>query len=178
MPVKMRQEIWESAELLRESGGAIRWVAPEAIHLTLKFLGEISANQEDSIVNALKAATERIPPFVLPVGGFGAFPNTRRATVIWVGCGHSSSLELLQRNIEEKMSEIGFPKEKRAYHPHVTLGRLRRGGASSGMSGLAGLLDRLEYAGEISVSSIELMRSKLTPSGAIYSVHTSVELRT
>lgn len=176
MPGEMRKEIWESAAPLRECEKTIRWVAPEAIHLTLKFLGEISANQEDAVWKALNASANGVPPFVLPLARFGAFPNTRRPTVIWLGCESPSPLQLLQRQIEECMSEIGFPRETRAFSPHVTLGRLRRGAKSSQVGGLAHLLDRLDYSGAVSVSSVELMKSELCPAGANYTVRQSVEL--
>ena len=176
IPDEMRKEIWDTAAPLRELGHAIRWVAPEALHLTLKFLGEVSANQEDSVRKALETAAAGAHPFALPLGGFGAFPNTRRATVIWVGCKSASTLQILQRQIEEQTSEIGFPSETRAFHPHLTLGRLRRGAQSSQMSGLTGVLDRLDYTGEVVLRSVELMQSELTHAGANYTVRESVEL--
>jgi len=82
----------------------------------------------------------------------------------------------LHEQIEENANEIGFAMEKRAYHPHLTLGRLRRGATSSGLSGFVGVLDRLEYSGEVQVRSVELMQSELSPAGAKYAVLESIEL--
>jgi 2'-5' RNA ligase len=172
----MRKKIWDSAAPLREQGDAIRWVAPEGMHLTLKFLGEVSREQEEPVGRALKAAAAGVVPFALPLGGFGVFPNTRRAKVIWVGCGSPSALQLLQRQVEEKMEEIDFPKETRAFFPHITLGRIRRYAEPSQVRGTVGLLDQLDFADEVFVSSVELMQSELTPAGANYTINKSVEL--
>jgi 2'-5' RNA ligase len=72
---------------------------------------------------------------------------------------------------------VGFPTETRAFHPHLTLGRLRRGAESTRLGGLAGVLDRLQYTGDVEVRSVELMQSELSPAGARYTVVESVELQ-
>lgn len=176
LPDEMRKEIWDSAAPLRERRHSIRWVAPEALHITLKFLGEVSGHREESVRKALQAATTGVHPFALPLGRFGAFPDPRRAKVIWVGCEPPSTLQLLQRQIEDNVSEIGFQRETRVFHPHLTLGRLRRGAESSRLKGLTGVLDRLSYAGEVVVHSVELMQSELSPAGAKHTVRQSIEL--
>ncbi len=161
LPDEVREEIWITAAPLRERPYAIKWVDPDAIHITLKFLGEVSAHREKSLSDALDAAVSGVSPFTLPLGGFGAFPDTRRANVIWVGCTPPSSLLELQRQVEEQVADAGFPRETRLFHPHLTLGRLRRGAESSKLSGLGGMLDRLSYSEKIAVQSIELMQSEL-----------------
>ncbi len=176
LPGEMRNKIWDTTASLREHGNAIRWVAPEAMHLTLKFLGEVSADREEAVGRALERSVSGVVPFALPLGGFGAFPNARRAKVIWVGCEAVSPLRLLHRNVEEEMGEIGFPHETRAFHPHLTLGRVRRHAEPSQSRGVGGLFERLNFAGELPVSSVELMQSELTRSGATYTVLKSVEL--
>lgn len=176
LPDEMRNEIWDTAASLRENGNAIRWAASEAIHVTLKFLGEVPADREDAVGRALEMSVSGVGPFALPLAGFGAFPNARRANVIWVGCEAVSPLRLLHRNVEEKMGEIGFPHETRTFHPHLTLGRVRRHAEPSQVKRVTDLFERLDFAGEVPVSSVELMQSELTPSGANYTVLKSVEL--
>ena len=175
IPGEIRRDIWDSTQPLREVGDAIRWVAPEGIHLTFKFLGEVPADREDVVGFALDAAAQGVTPFVLPLGGFGAFPSVRRAKVIWAGCESTSGLRLLQRQVEEKMAEIGFAKEARAFHPHLTLGRIRRNADVSKLKELVGLFDQLNFSGDVFVRSVELMQSELSPTGASYTVRRSVE---
>ena len=176
LPGEMRKKIWDSAAPLREQGDAIRWVAPEGMHLTLKFLGEIPVDRAESVGLSLEAAVIGVHQFCLPLGGFGAFPNSRRPKVIWVGCESPSNLQLLYRQVEDQMGADGFPNETRAFHPHLTLGRLRRNADSSQLRRLAGLLEQLDVADEVSVRSVELMQSELTRAGANYTVRKSVEL--
>jgi 2'-5' RNA ligase len=85
-------------------------------------------------------------------------------------------LQNLQRQVEENASEIGFARETRAFHPHVTLGRLRRDATSSRLAGLPGVLDGLDFDAEFPVRSIELMQSELSPAGAKYTVRSSIGL--
>lgn len=176
IPGEMRDEIWKSAAPLRARGSAVRWVAPEAMHLTLKFLGEVPADRERTVGDALASAAAGVTPFDLQLRGFGAFPNTRVAKVIWLGCEVPATLRLLQRQVEEELGEVGFPRDTRRFHPHLTLGRLGRNAGSSQLKETAGLLGRLEFVGDVFVRSVELMRSELKPSGANYTIRKSVEL--
>ena len=176
IPDEIREEIWEKAALLRERRYAIRWVSPEAMHITLKFLGEVSAHREEEIKRALEASVLGVSPFILRLGGFGAFPDTRRAKVIWVGCKPPPALKKLQQQIETNASDIGFDRDKRSFHPHVTLGRLRRGALSERLAGLSVVLDRLDFESEYPVKSVELMQSELSPAGARYTVLASIGL--
>ncbi len=170
LPVETRKEIWEKAEPLRGRGYAVRWVGADAIHLTIKFLGEVSSHREQEVVTALDEAVGGFPPFVLPIGGFGAFPDPRRAKVIWVGCSAIKVLNELHHKVEERFADAGFPIEGRPFHPHLTLGRLKRGVETSRLRGLEGLMDRLRYDTEIGVNTVDLMQSTLTRAGAEYSV--------
>ena len=176
LPDWIRDEIWDSAESMRERRYAIRWVALEAMHITLKFLGEVSVHREDAVKEALEAATDGVTPFVLHLEGFGAFPDARRAKVLWVGCKPPVQLRRLYEKVEESMGGLGFTAETRAFHPHVTLGRLRRSAVSTKLTGLPGMLDRLDFEAEFPVQSIELMQSKLSPAGATYTVRETIGL--
>jgi 2'-5' RNA ligase len=176
LPDEMRNKIWEATVPLREDGDSIRWVASEGMHLTLKFLGDVTADREDAVGRALERSASGVTPFVLRLGGFGAFPNVRRAKVIWVGCEAPSPLQLLHRQVEGEMGEIGFEQEARSFHPHLTLGRVRRQADSKHVRGVVSIFERLNFTGEVPVCSVELMQSELTPAGANYTKRKSVEL--
>ncbi len=176
VPNGIREKIWESAEQMRERDYAIRWVSREAMHVTLKFLGEVSPHREDAVKETLEAAVDGVSPFVLRLTGYGAFPDARRAKVIWVGCNAPAELQRLYEQVEENACNIGFARESRSFHPHVTLGRLRRGALSTKLKGLPGILDQLDFNAEFPVRSVELMQSELSPAGAKYTVRASIGL--
>jgi 2'-5' RNA ligase len=168
LPEAVRIAAWNSAAPLRDAGFPVKWVGPDALHLTLKFLGEVGSERQAEIQDAVSAATSGARRFVLPLSGFGVFPNPRRAHVIWLGCESVGELELLQHRVEQQMAEIGFPLEGRPFHPHLTLGRVRRDARPASLSGLDDLLQRLQFHSQSVVESVELMLSELSRAGARY----------
>ena len=103
-----------------------KWVDPQSIHLTLKFLGNVDADKIDSITQAIQDAASTVTSFDLKINGLGCFPNPRRVQTIWIGLtGDIDKLQALQRNIESYVSPLGFPTEKRPFTPHLTLARVR-----------------------------------------------------
>nr|MQY55587.1 RNA 2',3'-cyclic phosphodiesterase [Dehalococcoidia bacterium] len=104
----------------------VKWVDPQGIHLTLKFLGNIAADQVPRIIEAITLASQGTSPLKLQIGGLGAFPNLQRPRVIWVAVtGEVDPLIALQRGIDQALVPLGFAIEKRPFSPHLTLGRLR-----------------------------------------------------
>ncbi len=176
LPEGIRQALWETAEPLRAARYPIRWVAAASLHLTLKFLGEVDPAREEVIARGMAAAVEGAKPFTLPVSGFGAFPSVQRPRVVWVGLEPVPPLELLQHRLEQEMERVGFPTEGRPFHPHLTLGRVKRDARQSALSGLATDLDSLVYEAETLVESVDLMQSTLTPQGARYTLREAVTL--
>jgi 2'-5' RNA ligase len=146
-------------------------VRPEGIHLTLKFLGDIEISQIEPVIVAMKKAAQEVQPFKLHLGETGAFPNFQRPRVLWAGVdGEMESLRTLQQSIEKAVEGLGVEAERREYNPHLTLGRIR-GAASEeeGQKVAQTLLDtNLDESLNIPVDSISLMRSTLTPTGAVY----------
>ncbi len=167
-PPDLRQRLWEAAEPLRSAGYPVRWVAPDGLHLTLKFLGEVKPAREPEIVAGIAAAVRGAKPFTLPVGGFGAFPSLSRPRVIWAGCEPVPSLELLQHRVEQEMEQLGFSLEGRAFHPHLTLGRAQRDARAGAFQDLEDRMGALGFAGETTVESTDLMESQLARDGARY----------
>ena len=146
------------------------------MHLTLKFLGEVEAEREREISNAVESTVAGAPRFVIPINGFGAFPSSVRPRVFWVGCEPVPALELLQDRLERQMASIGFPIDGRPFRPHLTLGRVRRDAKPAAVRSLSPKVEELSYRTEINVESVELMESTLSSRGACYVVRHSVEL--
>ena len=157
----------------------VKWVDPYSIHLTLKFLGNISANRTGEVTRAIEAAAQGISPFYLEVKELGAFPNLRRVQVVWVGVsGEVDKLSQLQRQIESNLARLGFAPERRPFTPHLTLARLRDRASLDERQRLGQLIasTKFEATYTFEVNAINLMRSQLTREGAIYSQISSVGL--
>src|SRR3972149_8617791 len=116
-PADLRQRLWEAAGPLRTAGYPVRWVAPDGVHLTLKFLGEVQPDREPQVVAAIGVAVQGAKRFTLPVGGFGAFPSVSRPRVVWAGCEPVPALELLQDRVEREMERLGVPLGGRPVPP-------------------------------------------------------------
>ena len=132
---------------LREAGvRGLRPVNPEGVHLTLKFLGDVSMSQVDAIAAAVEGAAADAQPFDLELRGVGGFPDLRRPRVLWVGVG--GDLEALQRlysAVEAALAPLGFPPEGRAFTPHLTLARLRDGTPAEERARAAAVLTSLAW---------------------------------
>lgn len=155
----------------------VRWVRPEGMHLTLKFLGEINEEKATRIKSVLERISEKYKPFPLRVEGTGSFPPKSQAPrVLWVAIEEVEDLMSLQSNTEEEMERLGFPKERRTFHPHLTLGRVKS------FSDIKETLDFFEKHrdksfGEMEAKKITFFRSVLKPTGAEYSVLSEFALK-
>jgi 2'-5' RNA ligase len=159
--------------------GVVRWVDPRGIHLTLKFLGNIAEARVPAVVEAVRGAAAGVGHFRLGVGGLAAFPNLRAPRVVWVGLGGDlEGLSALQRATDRALAALGFPPEGRPFTPHLTLGRVRETASRAERQALGEAVGRLkaEASAPIEVGSVSLMRSQLTPAGAIYTRLASVAL--
>jgi 2'-5' RNA ligase len=160
-----------SQKLKQDLGGIpIRWVPVGNIHLTLKFLGDVSESNIDMLTDILQSIVSSVNQFELSVGGLGAYPNSHRPRVIWVGIEAPPELVAAQRSIESEMSRLGYTREKRAFKPHLTLGRVSRHATKKDVSQIAEVLktQTIGYLGSARVTALHLYRSDLKPSGAVY----------
>ena len=176
LPERVKSAISELQQEFKKCKADIRWVKPENIHLTLKFLGDTDEKSLDSIVEELKAACSGYGRFDLETRSVGVFPDIRAPRVLWVGISDNDSLTGLQKSIEDGLAKLGFSPEKRRFRPHLTLGRFRS------FSGKEGLYDKVEEhkdisLGSIDVKSIFLIKSELTPSGAEYTKIAGIDLK-
>ena len=181
LPEEVRSGLRRLQAELRSGGHAfIKWVAPESIHLTLKFLGNISVEKVAAITAVMEEAGQGASSFQLKIGGLGAFPNLRRPRVLWLGiAGETDRLLVLQRRIDDGLAALGFARETRPFTPHLTLARLRQGISPRDQQDFGELVMKtpLEASYEVSVNSLSLMRSQLLPGGAVYSRLAEVKLK-
>ncbi len=166
---------------LREDPAArsVRWVAPENIHVTLKFLGGVDAGEIPAVERAVAAACAGIPPFTLTMGGVGAFPNVKRPRVVWIGIGGAvETVEQLADKIEAACNALGFAREERPFSPHLTLGRVKRDARPGDFQAIGVMIQNAAVGnvGEIHVSSVSVMKSDLRPSGSVYTRLASIPL--
>src|SRR5438132_530655 len=151
--------------------GKVGWTQPEGIHLTLKFLGDIQETQVEALREILHRAAASARPFTLEARGLGAFPNPRAPRVIWLGLHGSNDdmaeLQRLQGAVEDGVAGLGFPKEARAFTPHLTLARIRDRVQAGALEPVL-TAQQNRVVGEFAASSVELIKSELRPSGAVY----------
>lgn len=175
LPEEVRQKLDEVEKMLQARAGeaarkAVRWVPAGNMHLTLKFLGEVSSGNLESLAGMLRGEAGRHTHFELSVGGLGAFPNLHRPRVIWVGVKAPPELFTLQKAIEAETRQLGYPTEDRAFSPHLTLGRVAQNARPEEVTPLARVMEEVQVGelGRVRVERMHLFRSDLRPSGSIY----------
>jgi len=176
LPEDLKKGLQNLQDKARKHTDCVRWVRPDNIHMTLKFLGAIEESQVEPIAQILENMTSGITPFKLQVKGFGAFPNARNPKVIWVGMeDNQQRLVLFQEKLEGTLAAIGFAPEKRAYSPHLTLGRVKE---SRGKRDIEQLIEKYknEDLGYFTADTIVFYRSDLHPSGPVYSFLKTIQL--
>jgi 2'-5' RNA ligase len=152
---------------------AVRWTKPEAIHLTLKFLGEVDDEHVTEIETALARASDGLEAFTLDAEGLGCFPNVKKPRVLWVGVGgNSNSLNAAWEAVEQEVAPLGFPTDDRGFHPHLTLGRVGRHTSKRDASAVGKVIGRanLKNIGSWHADAICLVKSDLQPTGAVYTI--------
>lgn len=151
----------------------VRWTAPESIHLTLHFLGDVAPETIPKITSLMEQAAAACPPFTLTLGGVGCFPNTRRPRIVWAGVsGQTEILIRLQGELGEKLKTLGITLDARPYSPHLTLGRVKDKIPQRQLAQLGQALEQVQPSvGQLAplpVFEINLMKSELKPAGAVY----------
>jgi len=165
----LRERLADAQRRLKQSGADVRWTGRQGLHITLKFLGDVAEDCIPAISGAIRGALDGCEPFRLRLQGAGSFPPRGAPRVIWVASGEGEGrLAEMAERLEDALEPLGFAREQRAFAAHVTLGRVKspreRERLMEGVAALAG-----EEFGEMTVERAALMRSRLTPQGAIYS---------
>ena len=149
----------------------IRWVAPQAIHATLKFLGDMNADQLAPLQRAIADVTSSVQSFTLSLEGIGAFPNMRRPNIVWVGIGGDvEAVVRLAEQIDSTCARLGFARETRPFSPHLTLGRVKRDARPADQQFVGEMIANAQ-AGEMGVFRVDhvsVMKSDLRPTGSVY----------
>jgi 2'-5' RNA ligase len=181
LPPELKKELTKvETQLKINSPPVIKWIEPGSIHITLKFLGETSDAILDDLILAMEESVVGVSPFKLDVRQLGAFPGVDRPQVIWVGVsGEMEKLKQLQKNLEKNTEQLGFKRESRTFSPHLTLGRVRDGARPDDIQRISKLLNETVFTAlhNINVNQINLMKSVLTPNGAIHTFIGSTKLK-
>ena len=157
---------------------SLKWVEPENLHLTLKFLGEIAADQLDEVKAALISSLKDQPSFEIEIKGMGMYPNPRHPRVIWLGISGENGIKKVHAIIDRELAPLGFEPERRGFSPHLTLARVRPQTDRDTVEKIGTTLSQfnVDSLGKVSVENIHLFQSKLTPQGPIYTRLLSVPL--
>jgi 2'-5' RNA ligase len=171
-PVRRRLAAMQ-AGMRRAAGaaaGEVRWVAPDAIHLTLQFLGAVPEERVAALEAAVAEAAAESTALRLEVRGAGGFPSARRPRVLWAGLvGDLEPLAALAAGVGRRLAPLGYPPEERAFSPHLTLGRAREARGAPGLG--AAIASAAEQEGPPwRATDVCLVESHLSPSGARYEV--------
>jgi len=179
LPASVRQRLADLAAEVRGMGlERLRWVRPENIHITLKFLGETPADRQPEIEDALRAAAEGVAPHELTLGELGKFGGRQSPRVLLVDVrGDVDALKALQKRVDGKIAPLGFPAEKRPFAAHLTLARVPQDLARKVARPLTEAIDAVKVPDPpIPVREIVLMRSELSREGPVYTRLFGVEL--
>ena len=172
IPHEIQQAIYDKAisVLNKMTNSLIRWVPPENMHLTLKFLGDVSPSNVDMLTQILRTEADSSHCFDIRVGGIGSFPSLRRPRVIYIGIQAPAVLETLQHGVESASRRLGYESDERAFSPHLTIGRVKQDASASDQQKIRLALENIhiDSLGTARVDSVHLFKSDLKPSGSVY----------
>ena len=164
LPDDIRKALGDVQRQLQPLTDTARWVSPDSIHITLKFIGEVPDKRIEDIDAALTGLTWK--PFTVTVHGVGFFPGTRSPRVFWAGM-EAPTMQGLAEQLDTRMERLGFEKEKRAFRSHITLARARDTRIESALVTGAAEYEEHDF-GSFTVDRMFLFKSTLKPSGAVY----------
>jgi 2'-5' RNA ligase len=180
IPAGIQQKIQqETAHLRKGIHSLVRWVPAQNMHLTLKFLGDVSPNSVEFIKQMLRTEAENISCFDLHLAGIGAFPNLKRPRVLYVGIHAPAALDMLARGIESASRKLGYEPEERPFSAHLTLGRVRQNVNAAEQQQIRRAIEatQVDLLGTARVDSVHLYKSDLNPGGSVYTRLYSAPLR-
>jgi len=172
IPSSLQHAIQESTAGLRHALGEdlVRWVPPQNVHLTLKFLGDVSSSNLDLIKQMLTAEAAQHQCFEMQAKGIGSFPNSRRPRVIWIGLQAPAALESLQRGIESASARLGYAADEKSFSPHLTIGRVKQNLSAPEIQRIRSAFEQTNIGllGIVHIDAAHLFKSDLQPSGSVY----------
>jgi len=148
----------------------VRWVNFEKMHLTLKFMGDISKENIGMLEKILQSEASKRQVMEIGIGGIGAFPKERHPRVIWIGVEAPPELFDLRRGIEDGLARLGYNYDKYEFSPHLTLGRISRKASAKDVRTVGNVLSDFQvgFIGVARIDAVHLYRSDLLPEGAKY----------
>ncbi len=161
---------------LEAIGADLKLVAPENIHITLKFLGNTSEALVEDITETIKDCSKEIKPFKLEFKGAGVFPNLNYIKVLWVGINDQGILGPLADDLDSKLTKLGFKSEKRGFSPHVTMGRVKSPKNKKALKELI-MQNKDKFFCELNIDNIRLKKSILASKGPTYYTLAEINLR-
>lgn len=173
--IKATQQITMFEKEISITGADIKLVAPENIHITIKFLGDTDENYINSIEQSIKESVFEIKPFPITLKGTGVFPNQNYIKVIWIGIIDDGRIEAIGRAINKKLEPLGFKKDNRGFSPHLTVGRVKTARNKDKLLSVIKNYQTVEFTVQ-NAQSISLKKSQLTPEGPIYTTLRDVPL--
>ena len=177
LPPEVRAEITAATAALRAEAPELTWVDDTRLHLTLKFLGDVDESRLDELSAAMAGVGGQHRELLMTLGGIGAFPNFRRARVVWMGIAHEARLELLHHDVELACEALGFEVEGRPFRPHLTLARVKQPLPEARLRALSRVGKQTDFRTDFIVRSVDLMSSELSQSGPTYRTLVSAALR-
>jgi 2'-5' RNA ligase len=179
VPAPVKDALVAVQQQIRRGSPPVKWVAPEAMHLTLQFLGATDTRMVEPIGAALRQALAGQAACELRLGQPGAFPNMRRPGVLWVGLGGATAaLEQMQQRIAAALDPLGFPAETRPFHAHLTIGRVRREATAAQQAQIGSALAHVAPPPALTwrVTQVILFQSELQREGPRYTARDTVLL--
>lgn len=174
-PPEIRLQLVSICDQLRESGADVKWEPDEKLHATLKFLGSTDEGLLPEIVSIITGVCQTMTPVSVKYGGVGCFPNQRAPRIIWIGMEDlKGDMGLLQQKIETSMVPLGFKREERAFHPHVTLGRVK---SEKRIGSLLRMMESITFESQpVIIKEVALVKSELKASGSVYTILNTIPL--
>ena len=164
-----REALARETDRLRRNAPKVRWVRPENLHLTLAFIGAVPTADLGELFQAVDGVAGSSAPFSLELIGLGCYPDLRRPRIVWAGCGEGREpLIRLAGAVQDALARLGYPRERRAYSPHLTMGRVKRPRDAEAALPLIQESEDTEY-GLVDIQSVVVFMSELKRSGAEYS---------
>ncbi len=170
IPNSVREKVSEAQNHYKALSLDAVWVKPANMHLTVKFLGDTPSALIPAIKNRIAEIADGTPPFSLMIGNAGVFPNASRPRVLWVGLeNREGRLDSFKARVENEMVALGFPPDKKKPVHHLTLGRIKSNKNKEGLKKAVQSAQPIQMD-PFEVSSVQLIKSELTPKGSIYTV--------